>query len=119
MLLYSVPWYDRDVGGNGETVGILYALSCRYPFGEFYIIIFGVLNRESEVCGSCWIYSCDMILLMLAICVLSLLHSAAIITWSSSRCCLTRLMISDVEVAVAAARAAFRYDCQSAVSFSN
>ena len=64
-------------------------------------------------------FSSDMILLMLAICVLSFLNSAAIITWSSSRCCLTRIMIYAVKVAGDAARAAFRSDCQSAVAFSN
>ena len=59
------------------------------------------------------------ILIRLAICVLSLLNSAAIITWSSLRYSLMRAMISTVEVAVAAASAAFRSDYQSAVASSN
>ena len=61
----------------------------------------------------------DTILLGLAICVLNLLSSAAIITWSSSRCSLTTAVIYALEVAVAATRAAFRSDYQAAVAFSN
>ena len=64
-------------------------------------------------------FSIDTILLRLAICVLNLLNSAAIISWSYSRCSLTRVMISAVEADVAAVKAVFRSVCHSAVASSN
>ena len=42
LIVYSVPRYDRDVGGTGEAEGILNALSFGDPLCEFGVAIVGI-----------------------------------------------------------------------------
>ena len=42
LIVYSVPRYDRDVGGTGEAEEIRNVLSFGYDFCEFDVFIVGI-----------------------------------------------------------------------------
>ena len=47
-----MPWYDRDVGGTGEAVGILNVLNFGDPFCELGVVIVRIYIRMCHACGN-------------------------------------------------------------------